>query len=182
LTAACALHFAQIFTLICRRISCREEDMFWLFWLFWQLVGIAIALAVIWAAIMLIVGGFGLLVRMFTHSPAPRSVPPNTLPLGWVSVKCGECGKRYDGVNEFEARRTRDWHMRAQHGIHVSTRFAPDANLPVVLLGQIVEEKPTSGCAIHFAKCPVCDARFEDVIADEARRMRQQHMKGLHGL
>jgi hypothetical protein len=151
-----------------------------MFWLFWQLVGIAIALTVICAVIGAIVGAFTLLVRIFTYSPVPRPVPPNMLPSGWVSVKCGECGKQYDGVNGFEARRTRDWHMRAQHGIHVSTRFAPNTKLPVVLLGQIVE--PTPGCTIYFAKCPVCDSRFEDLIADDARRMRQKHMKRLHGL
>jgi hypothetical protein len=49
-----------------------------------------------------------------------------------------------------------------------------------VLHRQIVE--PTPGRTIHFAKCSICDVRFEDLIADEARRMRQKHMKRLHGL
>jgi hypothetical protein len=46
----------------------------------------------------------------------PISSPP-TLPLGWVSIYCSECGRQYNGVNESEAKRTLDWHTRANHAL-----------------------------------------------------------------
>jgi hypothetical protein len=153
-----------------------------MFWLFWQLVGIAIALIGIGAVIALFVGGFALLIRMFSYSSAPHSVPRNTLPAGWASATCDRCGNQYGGVNEFEARKTLNWHLWTKHGIPVPTPLAPDGTLSVVYLGQIVEEKPAPGRRIYFAKCRICNARFESLVADQARSMRQSHMKMLHGL
>lgn len=60
-------------------------------------------------------------------------------------------------------------------------------NPPVVWLAEPVDDDvyevgKRNRRVVFYAKCPVCDARFEDLIADKARRMREKHMKSLHGL
>jgi hypothetical protein len=119
-------------------------------------------------------------VRAFTSLPAHRPISSNTLPSGWVSVKCEECGSRYEGVNDFEARKTLAWHMMAQHGLESPSQTAIVGQPAVVLLGQIVVDDPMPGRRLYFAKCPMCDARFESINAEEAHSMRQEHLPLLH--
>jgi hypothetical protein len=151
-----------------------------MFWLFWQIVEVVVGLTLLYFAYWVCYGLVTLLVGAFTRSPAPRLT--SALPAGWVSVKCEMCGKQYDGVNDFEAGKTLAWHMKAQHGVDVPSRFRSEGDLPVVLLGQIVEEKPVPGNTIYFAKCRICGAQFESFIPNRAESLRQNHMAALHEL
>ena len=134
-----------------------------IFWLFWQLVGIAVAIFLICLAAAAVFGvGAALVGAVIGFFRLLDAVP------GIIAQILDAFANVLIGLFWFV--------VKAPNKIWLALRGDNRKSATERLL----LSKPRT--IIYFAKCLLCSERYENSVANEARRLRAEHMQRTHGI